>query len=291
MLTVRSLIGPMLLERHLEDSVRADRRGEARCTRPRPPSRRSDAACAEAVMKRILPILLVAALAAAGFYWRAPLLSALGFGDEDGRYLGYVEGETSLIAPPVAGRLVERPVNRGDQVKKGDRLFVIDPVLAKAEVARTEGRTRRSAVALREPAQGQAAGGADVMRGQRREAEASLALAEFELKRQGQLLERGFTTRQNFDQTQSHVYQLRSRVASLDRSGEGWRTRGETRRDRRSQGAGRTGRGEPRPGEKAVRRPDAGCAGGRAGREHVLQRRRMGARRHAGRLAAAPVAA
>jgi len=84
-------------------------------------------------MKRIVPILVVAALAVAGFYWRAPLMAALGFGDEDGRYLGYVEGETSLIAPPIAGRLVERAVDRGSQVKKGDRLFVIDPVMAKAE--------------------------------------------------------------------------------------------------------------------------------------------------------------
>ena len=90
-------------------------------------------------MKRIVPILVIAVLAAASFHWRAPLLSALGLGDEDGRYLGYVEGETSLIAPPGAGRLVERPVERGDQVKKGQLLYVIDPVLAKAEVSRAEG--------------------------------------------------------------------------------------------------------------------------------------------------------
>ena len=34
-------------------------------------------------MKRIVPVLVVAALAVAGFYWRAPLMAALGFGDED----------------------------------------------------------------------------------------------------------------------------------------------------------------------------------------------------------------
>ena len=55
-------------------------------------------------MKRFVPVvivLVVASLVTAGIVWRAPLLSALGLGDEDGRYLGYVEGETSLIAPPV----------------------------------------------------------------------------------------------------------------------------------------------------------------------------------------------
>ena len=82
MLTVRSLIGTDAAQHHLEDGVRADRRGQARCARPRPPSRRPDAACPEAVMKRIVPILVVAALRRGpGFYWRAPLLSALGFGE------------------------------------------------------------------------------------------------------------------------------------------------------------------------------------------------------------------
>ncbi|TMJ23100.1 MAG: HlyD family efflux transporter periplasmic adaptor subunit [Alphaproteobacteria bacterium] len=93
-------------------------------------------------MKRRALLIVVAvifAVSAAGLLWRGPLLSALGFSGESGRYLGYVEGETSLIAPPIAGRLVQRPVDRGVEVKKGDRLFVIDPVVAQAEVARTEG--------------------------------------------------------------------------------------------------------------------------------------------------------
>src|SRR5436309_11926764 len=87
----------------------------------------------------ILLATAVTVVIAAGLWWQGPLASVLGFGNERARYLGYVEGETSLIAPPVAGRLVERPVDRGGQVRKGDRLFVIDPVLSQAEVSRTEG--------------------------------------------------------------------------------------------------------------------------------------------------------
>ena len=79
---------------------------------------------------------MVAVLLATRDTWQEPLLGALGFSVEGGRYLGYVEGETSLIAPPVAGQLLERPVERGQRVKKGERLFVIDPMLARAEVAR-----------------------------------------------------------------------------------------------------------------------------------------------------------
>ena len=167
-------------------------------------------------MKRIVPrSLVVAASAAAGICWRAPIVAALGFGTEDGRYLGYVEGETSLIAPPIAGRLVERPVDRGGQVKKGDRLFVIDPVMAKAEVARTEAALAEAGAA-RESAHRQAAGRVGRHRRAAPQSEAALeGPAEVEMKRQADLLTRGVTTRQNYDQAESMTRQLHSRAASL----------------------------------------------------------------------------
>jgi HlyD family secretion protein len=169
-------------------------------------------------MKRraiLIVVAVVFAVSAAGLLWRAPLLAALGFAGENDRYLGYIEGETSLIAPPVAGRLVQRPVDRGVEVKKGDRLFVIDPVLAQAEVARAAGALAESKSRYENLLTGKRPEEQDVVRGQKREAEASLALAEIELQRQTQLLEKGITTRQNYDQANSQVRQLRSRVASL----------------------------------------------------------------------------
>jgi HlyD family secretion protein len=169
-------------------------------------------------MKRraiLVAVLAIFALSAAGLLWRAPILSALGFAGEDDRYLGYVEGETSLIAPPVAGRLVQRPVDRGVEVKKGDRLFVIDPVLAEAEVTRAAGALEEARSRYENLLKGKRPEEQDVVRGQRSEAEASLAMAETELKRQEQLLGRGFTTRQSYDQAFSQVHQLRSRVGSL----------------------------------------------------------------------------
>lgn len=169
-------------------------------------------------MKRFVPLVaiaVIATLAAAGFHWRAPLLSALGLGDEDGRYLGYVEGETSLIAPPVAGRLVERPVERGQQVKKGDRLFVIDPVMAKAEIARVEAALAEAQARYENLLKGKRQEEQDVVRAQRRETEAALAQAEIEYKRQAELLARGVGTRKDYEQAESQARQLRSRSASL----------------------------------------------------------------------------
>src|SRR5262245_29443489 len=158
---------------------------------------------------------LVAVLLATRDTWQEPLLGALGLNGAEGRYLGYVEGETSLMAPPVAGQLLERPVDRGQRVKKGERLFVIDPTLARAEVARAEAALAESKARHENLLTGKRPEEQDVIRAQRREVEANLAMAETELKRQEELLPRSFTTRQAYDQAQSQVLQLRARLASL----------------------------------------------------------------------------
>ena len=162
----------------------------------------------------VLVVLLATGLVTRG-YWQQPLLGLLGIEGDDGRYLGYVEGETSLIAPPVAGQLLERPVDRGGHVKKGDRLFVIDPTVARSEVARAEAALAETKARHENLLTGKRPEEQDVIRAQRREAEASLAMAELELKRQTELLPRGFTTRQAYDQAESQVNQLRARLASL----------------------------------------------------------------------------
>jgi HlyD family secretion protein len=169
-------------------------------------------------MKR--PRLLAFGAAAIGLlmvllWWGAPLSAVLGFGNDSGRYLGYVEGETSLIAPPVAGRLVERPVERGGHVKKGDRLFVIDPVLARAEVVRAEAALAESKSRYENLLTGKRPAEQEVTRAQRREAEAALVQAKLDYQRQSELLARGINARQAYDQAESQMRQLQARVASL----------------------------------------------------------------------------
>ena len=169
-------------------------------------------------MKRA-PIIVLAALVALALttrdLWEEPVFRALGLSSGHEHYLGYVEGETSLVAPPVAGRLVERPVNRGDRVQKGDRLFLIDTTLAAAEVARSEAALAEAKARHENLLTGKRPDELAVTVAQRREAEAALDLAEVELRRQVDLLARGVTTRQHHDQALSQVSQLKSRVASL----------------------------------------------------------------------------
>jgi len=167
-------------------------------------------------MKRIAVLAIVALVlsaSAALAYW--PLMAALGFAGERARYLGYVEGETSLIAPPVAGRLVERPVERGAIVKKGDRLFVIDPVVAQAEVARTEGALVESQSRYENLLKGKRPEEKEVTTAQRRETEAALANAEIEYRRQSELLAKGVGTRKDYDNAESTMRQMRMRQTSL----------------------------------------------------------------------------
>src|SRR5260370_5563981 len=132
-------------------------------------------------------------------------------------YLGYVEGETTLVAPPIAGRLVARPVERGGRAKKGDRLYVIDTTQAEAEVARamatlTEFQARHDNLLTGKRSEEQ-----DVVRARRRELEATLTLAEQELKRQTDLTAKNYSSRQSYDQAVAQVAELRARAAALAR--------------------------------------------------------------------------
>jgi HlyD family secretion protein len=169
-------------------------------------------------MKRralLIVVVVIFALSAAGLFWRAPILAALGLGGESDRYLGYVEGETSLIAPPVAGRLVQRPVDRGVEVRKGDRLFVIDPVVAQAEVARAEGALAEARSRYENLLKGKRPEEKEITTAQRQETEAALAMAELEYKRQSELLAKGVGTRKDYENSESMVLQLRRRQSSL----------------------------------------------------------------------------
>jgi HlyD family secretion protein len=142
-------------------------------------------------------------------------LFPFGAGDAPRHYLGYVEGETTLVAPPISGRLVTRPLRRGDRVAKGETLFAIDTTQAEAEVSRALAQLAESQARHNNLLTGKRSEEQDVVRAQRHEVEASLAMAVAEFKRQGDLLQKNFTSRQSYDQAESTVLQLRARLAAL----------------------------------------------------------------------------
>ena len=131
------------------------------------------------------------------------------------RYLGYVEGETTLVAPPVAGRLVARPVERGDRVDKGHRLFVIDTTQAESEVARASAGLAEMTARHSNLLTGKRAEEQDVIRAQRRQVEATLAAAEADLVRQSDLVAKNFVSRHSYELAVANVAELRARAAAL----------------------------------------------------------------------------
>jgi HlyD family secretion protein len=163
-------------------------------------------------MKRIIPVLIVA-LAVAAFYfrdrWLPPPPGAA-------NYLGYVEGETVLIAASQAGRIVARPATKGAEISQGDIVFSLDPVAAEAEVSRTEAATKTAEAELANLLTGKREAELESIRAQRREAEAGLELAKKELTRASTLASTGTAAQSRLDQAEATVAQYQARIAQFE---------------------------------------------------------------------------
>ncbi len=159
-------------------------------------------------MKKLIPVLIVA-LAAAGFFTRDVWLPA---GANSANYLGYVEGDTVMIASPVAGRIVARAAEQGHTIAKGSPVFELDTATAKAELARAEAAVAQARAQLDNLRAGKRDAEQDVTRAQRREAEASLAYASQELQRARELSTTGTASKLRLDQAVAQVQQWQARV-------------------------------------------------------------------------------
>jgi HlyD family secretion protein len=86
--------------------------------------------------KRIIPILLVVGLLAAGAYWAwtnyspSAVAAAAALGGS-----GTIEADQLAITPQTSGRVISAPAQEGISVKKGDVLYRLDPSLLKLAVS------------------------------------------------------------------------------------------------------------------------------------------------------------
>lgn len=141
--------------------------------------------------------LLAAAAALIALLWLYPRLHSSPV------LSGYVEGEALYMASPVAGRVDQMLVQRGDRVAAGQKLFVVDP--SQLQGARDQASAEVSA------AQAQAA---DARKGQRpvelavfdanvAAAEAALRDSEATLRRVRPLVDKGFYAKARLDDAQA----------------------------------------------------------------------------------------
>ena len=156
-------------------------------------------------MKKLIPVLIVA-LAAALFYYRGLWLPQ---SPGSMNYLGYVEGETILIAAPVAGRIIDMAAVKGEPIHKSDPVFSLDTIAAEAEVSRTEAAIVTAKAEAADLLTGKRQPEIEVIRAQRQQAQANLDLAKLTLARTSKLAGTGTTAEMNLDQAQPGCRQLR----------------------------------------------------------------------------------
>jgi HlyD family secretion protein len=165
-------------------------------------------------MKKVIPLLVVALALAAFYYKNLWMPQPAG----QANYLGYVEGETVLIAAPQAGRIILRPATKGARVSKNATVFGLDDAAAKAEVARTQAAVVTAQAQLDNLLSGKREPELEQIRAQRQEAEAGLVLAEKDLIRASRLSSSGTVSQNSLDQAQAAVAQFKARIAQFDAS-------------------------------------------------------------------------
>ncbi len=94
-------------------------------------------------MKKLLPILFVAAIVAAALY-----LNRSRQAPPEGVYSGYAEGELVYISSPIGGEVQTLSVQRGDQAKKDAPLFLLEREEEKAARSEAEETLRESRARL-----------------------------------------------------------------------------------------------------------------------------------------------
>mgnify|MGYP006270173141 CR=1 FL=1 len=163
-------------------------------------------------MKRLILPLVIVALAVTAFVFRERWLP-----QPPGQfnYLGYVEGETTLVGAPQAGRLVAIEVVKGQEVKQGAVLFALDPAQLAAEVARAEAAVTTAKAARDNLLTGKRPQEIEIIRAQIAQAEASLALARKELVRASTLASSGTAAQSRLDQAQEQVNLYEQRLIEL----------------------------------------------------------------------------
>ncbi len=144
----------------------------------------------------------------------ACLLAACG--EEKNRVLpGYIEAEYTRVAAPIAGRLVQLSASKGAEVRPGSPLFVLEAESEQAAVDEARAHVRRSAAQAADLAKGKRQDEIAVLAAQQAAVHASLALAQSDLRRQGELARAGFTSGASLESLQTRVRAEQARLAEV----------------------------------------------------------------------------
>lgn len=160
-------------------------------------------------MKRILIIVLLAALAAGGWYWRSHR-------DADDTNELALQGNVDIrqvsLAFEGSGRIAELRAEEGDRVKAGQVIGSLDTSTLKFQARQAEAQVEAQKQALLKLRNGSRPEEIAQAKAQLASAEASATLAEQNLERATSLRERGTTSVQALDQARAQAEAARASV-------------------------------------------------------------------------------
>lgn len=119
----------------------------------------------------------------------------------------YIQQDRVSVAAEVGGRIIETNVSENDMVKEGDILFRIDP--APFEIALSQANAAIAAAEVQVAALRTTAAGSSVDISAARE---DIGFAQATFERQRALMQRGFTTKADFEAAQHAVEQAREKL-------------------------------------------------------------------------------
>lgn len=131
-------------------------------------------------------------------------------------YQGYIEGEYVFVSSPVSGTLEKLNVKRGDEVKKGDLLFVFESDLERSSREEAEWKLKQSQKLLEDAEKGKRPSEIEALIAQLNEAKSAKELAEKEYLRIKNLFESKFVSQNELDRASSAFLQSKEKVARLE---------------------------------------------------------------------------
>ncbi len=163
-------------------------------------------------MKRIIPVLVIAT-ATALFWFRERWLPAAA---DHAAYLGYVEGETTLIGAATAGRIISVNVTRGQKTDQGAVLFQLDDTAARSEITRLAAAVETAKATVANLETGKRTAELELISRQHAEAQANLDLANIEYARAKSLSQRGVSAETAFDRAKTALTVAEERLKQVE---------------------------------------------------------------------------
>jgi HlyD family secretion protein len=131
-------------------------------------------------------------------------------------FQGYIEADYLHVAAPVAGILLERPVQRGNSVAKGTPLFTLESAAEQAALAEAKGRLAQSQARLDNLRKGRRPSEIAALSARLAQARATRDLADLDFVRREQLQRQEALSTAELDQARSRRDADHALVAALE---------------------------------------------------------------------------